>query len=126
MSKANAAITTLDNSDEVQPVDKSKPEVIKFNVNDPDMSGDLVTITISQGEGTMGKQPVFLNVNATPVLIPRSKKVTIPVELKEALDNCVQDVQEPAEDGVTMETRQVSRFAYTVHEFIKADVKAKK
>jgi hypothetical protein len=115
--KGNSKVSTIDD------VVDSEPEVQSQKVHVTDhgdnFSGDKVEITVHQGEGEVGGQPVFLQVNGANVLIPRGIKVEIADELKHALDNAVYSVYEGAKDGSTKE-RQVKRFNYTVHKFIPA------
>jgi hypothetical protein len=116
--KGNSKVSTIDD------VVDSEPEVQSQKVHVTDhgdnFSGDKVEITVHQGEGEVGGQPVFLQVNGANVLIPRGIKVEIAEELKHALDNAVYSVYEGAKDGSTKE-RQVKRFNYTVHKFIPAE-----
>ena len=122
MSKANTKVTSIDDVQEDAP-DADVQEVHVSDHNDA-FSGDKVTLTIHQGEGEIGSQPVFLQVNGANVLIPRGIEVKIAAELKHALDNAIYSVYEGAKDGSTKE-RKVKRFNYTVSQFHPAKGKAK-
>jgi len=117
MSKANSKVTSIDDPE----VEQAEVEAHKVAITDhgDNFSGKKVSLTIHQGEGEVGSQPVFVQVNGANALIPRGIKVEIAEELKHALDNAVYTVYEGAKDGTTR-AREVKRFNYTVHAFIDA------
>jgi hypothetical protein len=112
-SKVSTIDDVVDGDPEVQ------TQRVTITDHGDNFSGDKVELTIHQGEGEVGGQPVFLQVNGANVLIPRGIKVEIADELKHALDNAVYTVYECAKDGST-KAREVKRFNYTVHKFIPA------
>ena len=118
MSNKNSKVSTIDDVLEDEPEVQSQK--VRVTDHGDNFSGDKVEITIHQGEGEVGGQPVFLQVNGANVLIPRGIKVEIADELKHALDNSVYTVYEGGKDGST-KAREVKRFNYTVHKFIAAD-----
>jgi hypothetical protein len=117
MSKANSKVTSID--DPVVGENEVESQKVTITDHGDNFSGNKVSLTIHQGEGEVGSQPVFVQVNGANVLIPRGIKVEIAEELKHALDNAVYTVYEGARDGTT-KAREVKRFNYTVHEFLKA------
>lgn len=122
MSKTNTKVTSIDDVQDDAPV----ADVQDVHVSDHNdaFSGDKVTLVIHQGEGEIGSQPIFLQVNGANVLIPRGVEVKIAAELKHALDNAVYSVYEGAKDGSTKE-RKVKRFNYSVIQLHPAKSKAK-
>jgi len=115
----NFKVSTID--DAVEGEQEVQSQKVTITDHGDNFSGDKVELTIHQGEGEVGGQPVFLQVNGANVLIPRGLKVEIADELKHALDNAVYTVYECAKDGST-KAREVKRFNYTVHKFIPAAV----
>ena len=113
----NSKVSTID--DVVEGEHEVESQKVTMTDHGDNFSGDKVEITIHQGEGEVGGQPVFLQVNGANVLIPRGLKVEIADELKHALDNAVYTIYESAKDGST-KAREVKRFNYTVHKFIPA------
>ncbi len=110
MSKSSQ-VTTIDDAPSAPPA--VKPKTITVSEHGASFSGERVTVTITQGEGVLGKQPVYLSVNGGNgnALVPRGVPCDLPVELFEVLKNAVHTVYEPDENGHVHE-RSVPRFGY--------------
>lgn len=76
------------------------------------LSGEKVTLTIHPGQEDGGSDAVFIAVNGYAWQIPRGKPWQVPVEVVEALDQCVETKY--TTEGKNVIERQVPRFAYTV------------
>lgn len=113
---SNTAVTTLDDEDAPVPAAAVKEALkISLSENDAEFCGDTAEITIQPSAGENGSHAVFLNVNSTSVLIPRNVRVVLPIELKEALDNCTIAVPEIDPTGTSMTMRDAPRYSYVVH-----------
>jgi hypothetical protein len=117
MAKAqDTSITTIDDAPKtIEPVAVAQLQVN----NDGDvLSGERVELTIHQGEGDSGRDPVFIGLNGTGYQVPRDTPVEVPVELLQILENAVQIVYEA--NGNTSRARQVKRFSYNARPAAKA------
>lgn len=117
MAKANdTSITTIDDAPKhIEPVAVSQ---LKANNDGDVLSGERVELTINQGEGDQGREPVFIGLNGTGYQVPRDTPVEVPVELLHILENAVQTVYEA--NGNTTRARQVKRFSYNARPVLKA------
>lgn len=75
--------------------------------------GEYVQLTINSGEGTAGRQAVFVGINGYGLNIPRDTPVKVPVEVVQQLDNCMMTIYESVEGG-GVKPREVNRFSTTV------------
>jgi len=87
--------------------DEAKPEEL---VRDSEgLSGKKCILTIHADKGDGGNLPVFLGLNGRGWQIPRGVPCTVPVELLNVLETCVETVYDNGGPG-----REVPRFAYSV------------
>jgi hypothetical protein len=109
MAKAqDTTITTIDEAPKfIEPVVATE---LQANNDGDVLSGQRVELTINQGEGDAGREPVFVGLNGTGYQIPRDIPVNVPVELLHILDNAVQVIYEA--NGATSRGRLVKRFSY--------------
>lgn len=107
MAKTDSSITTID---DVPSVAAPSPTETLQIIGDTEMSGKLLQVEIHQGEGEGGKERVFIGLNGNGYKIPRSKWVTVPVEVTEILDNAIMTVYESVA-GITR-GREVRRYSY--------------
>lgn len=75
-------------------------------------NGERAELTINSSEGEVGQQAVFLGINGHGFNIPRDKKVNVPKEVIDQLDNCMMTIYESIVGGGTRE-REVKRFSYS-------------
>lgn len=112
MAKTDTSITTIDDAQKaVEP-----PAAVALHVADQGdkLSGKRIELTVHQGEGDMGKQPLFVGLNGTGFNIPRGIPVSVPVEVIEILDNAMMTVYESVA-GLTR-GREVKRYSYNTRE----------
>lgn len=76
------------------------------------LTGETAVLTIHPGQEDGGSDAVFISVNGFAWQIPRGKPWTVPIEVVEALDQCVETKY--TTEGKNVIERQVPRFAYTV------------
>ena len=109
MATKDSSITTLDSAPvSVEPA--APVNVIKSFKGAAALSGKMVELTIGQGEGDIGKQPVFINLNDDNILVPRGVKCLVPVEFAEIIQNAVMVVSESL--GILKSDRDVQRFSF--------------
>lgn len=109
MAKNDSSITTLDDAPKnVEPA--PAVPVVKITGSADALSGDMIELTIGQGEGDIGKQPVFVQVNDGNMLIPRGVPCVVPVEFAEVIQNAQMVVSESM--GLVKNEREVARFSY--------------
>ncbi len=79
----------------------------------PGASGERKIITIHHGEGKIGASAAFVAVNGHAFHIPRGLKVSVPMEIVDALNNAVNIVYERVDNE--MLPREVRRFPFSEH-----------
>ncbi len=88
-------------------------ETIEIKGSGLGFSGKKAEITIPSTRDSDGKEPVFASCNGTPYLIKRDKRVRIPVEILEVLQNAIQ-----VENSVlnnALEPVETPRHAIMIH-----------
>jgi hypothetical protein len=110
MAKAqDTSITTID--DAPKAVESVAVAHLQANNDGDVLSGERAELTIHQGSGEDGREPVFIGLNGTGYQVPRDTPVNVPVELLHILNNAVQTVYEANGNGAR--ARDVKRFAFT-------------
>lgn len=87
--------------------DEAQPE--ELVLDSEGLSGKKCILTIHADKGDGGNLPVFLGLNGRGWQIPRGVPCTVPVELLNVLETCVETVYDNGGPG-----REVPRFAYSV------------
>lgn len=122
----DARITTLDDETPIPAPTLGKKKAVAAaevvtdaapaTVDANGMSGKKVEITIHQGEGDMGREDIFVGINGYAYQIKRGERVTVPVEVKEVIENALTIHQEYTKAGVV--ERKVPRHTMSVHGFV--------
>lgn len=114
-TKDTTTITSIDDAPEAALGSAEASPTVPVTDNLSVFGGDSAELIVQSNaaEGILGQQAVFVGINGYGFNIPRDKKVIVPVEVIENLDNASVVVIEGLDNGQTRE-RTVKRFAYSV------------
>jgi hypothetical protein len=124
MTQQESSITTLDDDEDNpnhgnlnhgQPDDEAQDEHGNEHIAVADhgdrMCGRRMELVLHAGEGEAGRQAAFIGINTHGFNIPRSVKVSVPVEVVEIIENATMTIYEQI--GEKIYEREVKRFSYT-------------
>lgn len=111
---SDTTVTTLDDAPEVEAKAAATKATAKSSkasaaAKEAGLAGTTKSITIHPGEGTAGREDVFIAVNGYAFNIKRGKPVEVPAEVVDVLKNAVTTQYE---NGEAIEQ---PRYAFSVH-----------
>jgi hypothetical protein len=87
---------------------------VKSNGHDVALSGRKASLTLHASDGEGGDRAQEVGLNGFMYQIPRGTPVDVPIEVLWILENAVSQKVTTEKDG-SVSSRDIPRFAYTVH-----------